>query len=73
MSALHSTVGGNTLDGRHPQVEKRKAASLDLEAMVDEVHSVDPEVAKRVLRKIDLFLMPAMVIGTVTTAHEFNF
>lgn len=29
----------------------------------EEARSIDPSVEKRVLRKIDLFLMPAMVIG----------
>lgn len=29
----------------------------------DEARPIDPDVAARVLRKIDLFLMPAMVIG----------
>lgn len=48
---------------RQPQTEKRAPTALDLEAIVDEVHPVDPDVARRVLRKIDLFLMPAMVIG----------
>lgn len=29
----------------------------------EEARSIDPRVEKRVLRKIDVFLMPAMVIG----------
>lgn len=29
-----------------------------------EATPIDPEIEKKVLRKIDLFLMPAMVIGT---------
>lgn len=29
----------------------------------DEARPIDPDVAARVLRKIDVFLMPAMVIG----------
>lgn len=31
--------------------------------IVESAQPIDPEVAKRALRKIDLFLMPAMVIG----------
>jgi hypothetical protein len=34
-----------------------------LEALGEEARPIDPEVERRVLRKIDLFLMPAMVIG----------
>ncbi|KAF2441819.1 MFS general substrate transporter [Karstenula rhodostoma CBS 690.94] len=33
------------------------------ELLGDEAQPIDPEVERRVLRKIDLFLMPAMVIG----------
>ncbi|KAL2784532.1 major facilitator superfamily domain-containing protein [Aspergillus keveii] len=39
------------------------AASGGIEALGDEARPIDPEVERRVLRKIDLFLMPAMVIG----------
>lgn len=36
----------------------------DAMAMVGvERHAIDPEVEARVVRKIDLFLIPAMVIG----------
>ncbi|KAH8680726.1 putative MFS transporter [Xylariales sp. PMI_506] len=38
-------------------------SSLNLELIGDEARPIDPEVERRVLRKIDLFLMPAMVIG----------
>lgn len=31
----------------------------------EEARSIDPRVEKRVLRKIDTFLMPAMVIGKI--------
>lgn len=33
------------------------------ELLGEEAQPIDPEVERRVLRKIDLFLMPAMVIG----------
>lgn len=35
----------------------------------DEARPIDPEVERRVLRKIDWFLMPAMVIGKVLISH----
>jgi hypothetical protein len=46
------------------------ASSVSLEkdaalALVGEhAHDIDPEVEARVLRKIDMFLIPAMIIGT---------
>ncbi|KAI1120140.1 putative MFS transporter [Nemania abortiva] len=45
----------------HDEKTSTPAVANDLMGM--EACSVDPEVAKRVLRKIDTFLMPAMVIG----------
>jgi MFS family permease len=39
------------------------AASGGIKALGDEARPIDPEIERRVLRKIDLFLMPAMVIG----------
>ncbi|PYI19604.1 MFS general substrate transporter [Aspergillus japonicus CBS 114.51] len=38
-------------------------ASGGIEALGDEARPIDPGIERRVLRKIDLFLMPAMVIG----------
>ncbi|KXH34332.1 allantoate permease [Colletotrichum simmondsii] len=37
--------------------------AVKLEAIGEEALAIDPVIEKRVLRKIDLFLMPAMVIG----------
>ncbi|KAH7329606.1 putative MFS transporter [Stachybotrys elegans] len=39
------------------------SANAVLETLGDEARSIDPAVERRVLRKIDLFLMPAMIIG----------
>jgi hypothetical protein len=36
------------------------------EKIGSEARTIDPELEKRVLHKIDLFLMPAMVLGTQT-------
>jgi hypothetical protein len=33
------------------------------EVIGEEARAIDPEVERRVVRKIDMFLMPAMVIG----------
>lgn len=42
-------------------VDTEKDAAL---AVVGDVaHEIDPIIAKRVLRKIDLYFMPAMLIG----------
>ncbi|ETS74130.1 hypothetical protein PFICI_13996 [Pestalotiopsis fici W106-1] len=43
--------------------EKSGIAFTDLGVIGDEARSLDPKVERRVLRKIDWFLMPAMVIG----------
>lgn len=57
----------------HPrQAESEKHdryQSSDLEAVGDHARVVDPEIEARVVRKIDLFLMPAMVIGK-SVAHQ---
>ncbi|PLB48599.1 MFS general substrate transporter [Aspergillus steynii IBT 23096] len=47
-----------TIAGRQ---DAEKTTSVDI--MGEEAMEIDPQVARRVLRKIDLFLMPAMVIG----------
>lgn len=49
------------------QTAQKKPLPLDLEEIENEVYPVDPETARRVLRKIDLFLMPAMMIGMVSS------
>ncbi|KAI7779337.1 hypothetical protein LA080_000913 [Diaporthe eres] len=46
--------------------ESKEVASIatpKMDLVGEEARSVDPSVEKRVLRKIDLFLLPAMVIG----------
>lgn len=42
---------------------------IKVELLSDEARPVDPGAAARVLRKIDLFLMPAMTIGTRDTVR----
>jgi hypothetical protein len=46
---------------------KREGDEVVAEEVVgEEARVIDPEVEKRVVRKIDLFLMPAMVIGELS-------
>jgi hypothetical protein len=35
----------------------------------EHAREIDPEVERRVLRKIDLFLIPAMIVGTIPSHH----
>ncbi|KAL4887244.1 major facilitator superfamily domain-containing protein [Aspergillus karnatakaensis] len=44
-------------------VDEKAVIAGGVEALGEEARPIDPEVERRVLRKIDLFLMPAMVIG----------
>ncbi|KAL3471336.1 major facilitator superfamily domain-containing protein [Aspergillus californicus] len=44
-------------------VDEKAIATGGIEALGEEARPIDPEVERRVLRKIDMFLMPAMVIG----------
>jgi hypothetical protein len=54
-------VHGITSAAELPHVSSNKDAAL---AVVSEfAQEIDPVVEKRVLRKIDLYLMPAMLIG----------
>lgn len=56
----------------NPETEKGvgAAATAPLDYFSDEARPIDPDVAARVLRKIDLFLMPAMMIGMWNTLLE---
>jgi hypothetical protein len=44
-------------------VDEKAIAARGVEALGEEARAIDPDIERRVLRKIDLFLMPAMVIG----------
>lgn len=54
--------GAATVDPRASK-EATTIATPTMDLVGEEARSIDPSVEKRVLRKIDLFLMPAMVIG----------
>jgi hypothetical protein len=56
---------------RHVRGDPESAAtslSLDKDIAIglvgEHARDIDPEVERRVLRKIDLFLIPAMIVGT---------
>jgi hypothetical protein len=52
------------------------ASSVSLEKDVaiglvgEHARDIDPEVEARVLRKIDWFLIPAMIVGTLHSPHH---
>ncbi|KAI1274250.1 putative MFS transporter [Xylaria sp. FL0933] len=54
-----------TMDERAHEEKARptSAVAADADIMGTEARPIDPEVERRVLRKIDMFLMPAMMIG----------
>ncbi|KAM0472423.1 hypothetical protein ACHAP7_008576 [Fusarium lateritium] len=56
------TSNNRPSDDDLPKVEADKANST-LDIVGEEARPIDLEVNRRVLRKIDLFLMPAMVVG----------
>ena len=53
-------IHGVTNASEAPHVSEKDAA---LAVVSDVAQEIDPVVEKRVLRKIDLYLMPAMLIG----------
>ena len=57
MFHFHGSAGASTPAGDKPG----RDAALDL--VSDVAQEIDPRIEKRVLRKIDMFLMPAMLIG----------
>lgn len=56
-----------TLDGDSGSHEEKGFRSPEFLALGEEAQPIDPEMEKRVLRKIDRFLMPAMLIGMFLT------
>lgn len=62
---MASSVSVNGAAAVDPRASKEAAsiATPTMELVGEEARSIDPSLEKRVLRKIDLFLMPAMVIG----------
>lgn len=65
MTASSVLEGNAAAANSSPSREKPSFATPTMDLVGEEARSVDPRVEKRVLRKIDLFLMPAMVIGKI--------
>lgn len=63
-SSLRGNGAATVGPGASKEVTTIATPAMDL--VGEEARSIDPSVEKRVLRKIDLFLMPAMVIGQLT-------
>jgi hypothetical protein len=55
------TPQGHAENGRQQRTAKGKDEAMEM--VGEEEHAVDPAVAARALRKIDLFLIPAMIVG----------
>jgi hypothetical protein len=65
MATMHSpVVPAETQGPLAPRAVEKAIAINGIDALGEEARPIDPEIERRVLRKIDLFLMPAMVIGT---------
>ncbi|KAL4783713.1 major facilitator superfamily domain-containing protein [Aspergillus varians] len=62
MAAPSSLLEDAAVPGRR-EVDEKAIATSGIDVLGEEARPIDPEVERRVLRKIDLFLMPAMVIG----------
>ncbi|KAF0325105.1 major facilitator superfamily transporter [Colletotrichum asianum] len=64
MASLTDVQDEHEIHSRQAESEKHdRYQSSVLEAVGDHARVVDPEIEARAVRKIDLFLMPAMVIG----------
>lgn len=65
-SNLHNAdVPASKLDADVANEKKDAVVSGDVEALGEEARAIDAQLHARVLRKIDLVLMPFMVIGTL--------
>lgn len=56
---IQRSIGGASSNDPAPGTEKDAALAV----VSDVAQEIDPVVAKRVLRKIDFYFMPAMLIG----------
>ncbi|KAJ0329249.1 hypothetical protein COL5a_004485 [Colletotrichum fioriniae] len=59
----HTALGDGSFTVSGAEDKYAPSQAVKLEAIGEEALAIDPVIEKRVLRKIDLFLMPAMVIG----------
>lgn len=60
-------------NAENPEAAPAEAAA-EVDFFSEKARPFDPDIAARVLRKIDLFLMPAMMIGMskALTQQEMN-
>lgn len=73
MADIETKTGPVILAARDADDEKEVHGNSAAQSLGEEAREIDPAVAKRVLRKIDWFLMPAMVLGessAVLRQHE---
>lgn len=59
----HTAIDDGSITGSGGDDKYAPSQAVKLETIGEEALVIDPVIEKRVLRKIDLFLMPAMVIG----------
>ncbi len=52
------------------EIGTRNSPSTLLDIALEDARPIDPEVERRVIRKIDWFLVPAMVIGICLANHK---
>jgi hypothetical protein len=64
-SPLHDVRGDLESGATSLSLDKDVAIGL----VGEHARDIDPEVEKRVLRKIDLFLIPAMIVGEFSYLH----
>jgi hypothetical protein len=63
-------IHGITSTGDFPHVTPEKDAALEVVSEI--AQEIDPIVEKRVIRKIDLYLMPAMLIGQLRNGYHLQ-
>lgn len=73
MTATNADVRDAAITHSDSLEEKRIGGTVDMSVVGEEARPIDPEVARRVLRKIDMFLMPAMLLGVLSTSRIFSF
>jgi hypothetical protein len=67
MADIETKTGPVVLAAQDAKDEKEVHDNSATQSLGEEAREIDLVVAKRVLRKIDWFLMPAMVLGESST------
>lgn len=80
MSAAHNIEKGVHKDVSPPRdgynaASPNSSISLDKDVAIglvgEHAREIDPAVEAKVLRKIDWFLIPAMIVGAYTSQHDY--